>query len=72
MKGVEGVVFSEPSVPCCMSGCANCVWIQHAQELTETHEDGGKAALDCVESIQDESLKAFVKMELKLKGIAST
>ena len=56
-------------MPCCMSGCANCVWIQHAQDLTESLQDGGVAARECIESIQDENLKAFVKMELKLKGV---
>jgi hypothetical protein len=61
--------YTEPSVPCCMSGCANCVWIKHIQDLTESLEDGGSAARKCVDSIQDENLKAFVKLELKLRGV---
>ncbi|KAL8579406.1 hypothetical protein ACOMHN_026771 [Nucella lapillus] len=56
----------EPPVTCCMSGCANCVWITYAEELKNYYSDGGKAALKAIEQIEDPSLKAFLKLELSL------
>ena len=59
----------EPPVDCCMSGCANCVWIQYADELKEYYTDGmgSEKALQAIESIENPSLKAFLKLELSLR-----
>lgn len=58
-----------PDVPttCCMSGCANCVWIDYANKLNEIFKDGGEKSLKIIEEkITDPNMKAFLKMELKL------
>lgn len=51
---------------CCMSGCQNCVMIQHAEELLKLYNDD-RAARAAIEEIPDENLKAFLKIELNLK-----
>lgn len=60
-----------PDVPttCCMSGCANCVWIEYANKLNEIFKDGGEKSLKIIdEKITDPNMKAFLKMELKLSN----
>ena len=51
---------------CCMSGCQNCVMIQHAEELLKLYSDD-RAARAAIEEIPDENLKAFLRIELNLK-----
>ena len=51
---------------CCMSGCQNCVMIQHAEELLRLYNDD-RAARAAIEEIPDENLKAFLRIELNLK-----
>lgn len=49
-----------------MSGCANCVWIQYAAELSDIYRDGGVKAQEIIlEKIKDPSLQMFLKLELK-------
>ena len=50
-----------------MSGCANCVWIEYAQELAEIYKDGGEAAQMVMKAIDDPSIKIFISLELKEK-----
>lgn len=56
----------EPPTTCCMSGCANCVYIAYAEELKAYYSDGGQKAREALEQIEDPSLKAFLKLELDL------
>jgi len=59
--------INPPEIPtcCCMSGCANCVYIQYAVEMAEYLKDNGTTALKVIDAIEDESLKTFLKMEIE-------
>lgn len=59
-----------PPTTCCMSGCHNCVWIEYADCLAEHYRDGGVEACRMIEKeIEDPSLRAFILMEVRLKGL---
>ena len=66
---------SAPSLPgpCCMSGCANCVWLDYAEEMVTYYQSLGKKMeltelLNTLEdNVDDPMVKAFLKMELKSK-----
>ena len=56
-----------PPTDCCMSGCANCVWIRYAEQLAVLYADRDTAAKETLTSIKDPNLRAFVELELKIK-----
>ncbi|XP_043479314.1 uncharacterized protein LOC122509370 [Leptopilina heterotoma] len=64
--------WEEIQVPtsCCMSGCANCVWIQYAERvsqlLKESDKDFNKIIMDKVE---DPNMRAFLEMELRCRNL---
>jgi len=66
---------SLPSLPttCCMSGCANCVWLDYADEMVSYYKlkgeqmDFGSLLREVEKNIDDPMIKAFITMELKSK-----
>ena len=62
-----------PSNMCCMSGCANCVWLDYTDDMIKTYENKGHTLdLNIVlkeidDNVNDPMIKSFIKMELKSK-----
>ena len=56
----------DPPLDCCMSGCANCVWIQYCEDLKHYFADGAgnDIAREAIDNIENEGLKMFLKVEL--------
>ena len=67
LPGEDDVQVPEPPTTCCMSGCANCVWVEYAEELARLYKDGGRAAEKVMKAIEDPSLKIFLSLELRDK-----
>ena len=59
----------EPPTTCCMSGCANCVWLDHAEDLIQYYDKKGlskdKILQDIELQVSDPMIKAFVILEIK-------
>lgn len=50
-----------------MSGCANCVWIQYADEMSAKMQDGSSVARDIImKEVEDANMRSFLEMELRL------
>lgn len=50
-----------------MSGCANCVWIQYAQDLLTKLQNGSDVARDIImNEVQDSNMRSFLEMELRM------
>lgn len=60
----------EEPTTCCMSGCANCVWIEYAETVKNMLSDCDSKQVTqmILDKIQDQNMKAFLSMELKSKG----
>lgn len=62
---ISKIKLPEEPQNCCMSGCANCVWISYAEELAKLLNDGGETARDkIIEHVKDPNLRAFLMLEL--------
>ncbi|CAG9773662.1 unnamed protein product [Ceutorhynchus assimilis] len=69
--GTKDVVLEAPEEPntCCMSGCANCVWLEYAEKLTEYYKDGGEKSIrEINEKITDSNIKAYLLHELRMRN----
>lgn len=50
-----------------MSGCANCVWIQYAEEISTKLRGGSDAVRDIImKEVQDTNMRSFLEMELRM------
>lgn len=50
-----------------MSGCANCVWIQYANDLQDKLHHGTKLAREVIEKeVEDANMRAYLEMELRI------
>ncbi|KAL1116019.1 hypothetical protein AAG570_005514 [Ranatra chinensis] len=62
----NSIELPEEPTDCCMSGCANCVWIDYAEELMELFKDGGEKYKKIItEKVKDPNMQAFLLTELK-------
>ncbi|KAG5900582.1 hypothetical protein JTB14_022885 [Gonioctena quinquepunctata] len=62
-------IFPEEPTTCCMTGCAECVWLEYAEKLSEYFGDSGEGALKEInEKITDPNMKAFLLHELRMKN----
>lgn len=59
----------EEPTSCCMSGCANCVWLEYAESLSEYYKDGGEKAIEEInQRVSDSNIKAFLLHELRMRN----
>lgn len=57
----------EPPTNCCMSGCANCVWILYADDLAAKFRNGSSVARDIImKEVEDPNMRSFLEMELRM------
>lgn len=64
--------WEEIEVPttCCMSGCANCVWIQYAEKVSQLLNDSDKDFKEIImEKVQDPNMRAFLETELRCRNL---
>lgn len=60
----ENELPEEPT-DCCMSGCANCVWIQYAEELKSKFFSSDEELRSIImNKISDPNMKMFLSLEL--------
>lgn len=70
----ETTKMPEIPVTCCGTGCQNCVWLEYADQLLNYYnhkqartKQSVNVALDEINKLSDENLKAYLSMELKNK-----
>ncbi|EDW27978.1 GL27228 [Drosophila persimilis] len=65
-KTPKDIVIPPEPTTCCMSGCANCVWLDYAQTLAKLLDNNDERAREIVLSkITDPNLKMFLSLELR-------
>ncbi|CAM4791149.1 unnamed protein product [Rotaria magnacalcarata] len=60
-----------PPTTCCMSNCANCVWISFAEEIARRYPDAAKEVIEDVlkKHIDDKSFREFLEFEIQMRSI---
>lgn len=59
--------YPEEPTTCCMSGCANCVWLEYAEKISTYYRDGGEQAVKEInEKVSDPNIRAFLLQELRM------
>lgn len=54
-----------------MSGCANCVWIEYAEELSkQMHGESDKVRELIMKEVQDPNMRSFLDMELRMMKLS--
>ena len=53
-----------------MSGCANCVWIEYANQLGHILQDRAEVTEHILNAVEDPNLKIFLSIELKDRRLA--
>lgn len=72
-RGEGGLPPDAPPIPppptnCCGTGCPNCVWVGYVEELLQRGREGGAGALAAIEEqVEDENIKSFLRMEIRLR-----
>ncbi|XP_021194650.2 oxidoreductase-like domain-containing protein 1 [Helicoverpa armigera] len=62
--------IDEPPTACCQSGCSNCVFIVWAEALSSKMQNVGPEVSEKILSmVEDPSMKAYLEMELRLRGL---
>ncbi|VVC99141.1 unnamed protein product [Leptidea sinapis] len=62
--------IEEPPTTCCGSGCANCVFVIWAEALAKKMDNAGpEIAEKILKMVDDPSMKAYLEMELRLRGL---
>lgn len=62
--------IDSPPTGCCQSGCANCVFIVWAEALTAKMQNvGPEVSEKILKMVEDPSMKAYLEMELRLRGL---
>ncbi|RZF33226.1 hypothetical protein LSTR_LSTR014031 [Laodelphax striatellus] len=62
--------FPDPPTNCCMSGCANCVYLEYAEQLTKIFKDSGEKSREIILSkISDPNMQAFLRTELQIMAM---
>lgn len=73
LKTNDSVKWPEMPDPnlCCRSGCEKCVWIEYALELERLIQNVDSNFIDDLlkKNVDDESVRSFIKMQLKLKQL---
>ncbi|XP_059217997.1 oxidoreductase-like domain-containing protein 1 [Stomoxys calcitrans] len=63
---VDGIKLPPEPTTCCMSGCANCVWIDYAETIAKLMDGNTDKVRELVlEKIEDPNLRMFLSIELK-------
>lgn len=66
----QNASIDNPPTTCCQSGCANCVYIAWAEALSAKMKDAGpEIAVKIIAMVEDPSMKAYLEMELRLRGL---